>query len=104
MKFIYIFMIFLTFTNLSSCTKEKYSVYYPNGYEHLNINDVNLLYLDGNYNSTENKTNTMCIFFKNIEDMIIFSEKENNNEYLVSIIFKDNTSVLMKYRNKKNIS
>ncbi|AUJ49556.1 colicin lysis protein [Brachyspira hyodysenteriae] len=101
MKFIYIFMIFLTFTNLSSCTKEKYSVYYPNGYEHLNINDVNLLYLDGNYNSTENKTNTMCIFFKNIEDMIIFSEKENNNEYLVSIIFKDNTSVLMKYRNKK---
>ena len=101
MKFMYIFMILLTLLNLSACTRQKYSVYYPNGYEHLNLNDVNLLYLDSNYNSSENKTDMMAILFKNMQDIIIFSEKESDNEYLVSIISKDNTSVLMRYKNKK---
>ena len=101
MKFMYIFMILLTLLNLSACTRQKYSVYYPDGYEYLNLKDVNLLYLDSNYNSSENKTDMMAILFKNMQDIIIFSEKESDNEYLVSIISKDNTSVLMRYKNKK---
>lgn len=102
MKLICIFMIILTLFNLSACTKHEYSVYYPSTPETPSIyEDINFMYLDSNYTSVENKTDIMCIFFKDIEDMVIFSEKENDNEYLVSVILKNNTSVLMRYKNKK---
>lgn len=98
-----IFMIFLTLTNLFSCARHK-SPHMPkdNKINDSSYNKINVSYLDNNYNVSKEKTNILGMSFKDVENIVVFSESEDNNKYIISIVDEINNSVvLMKYGSEK---
>lgn len=97
-------MIFLTLTNLFSCTEYK-SAYTPEDSKINNssYNKINISYLDDNYNVSKKKTNMLGMSFNEVKNIITFSELESNNKYTISIVNEINNSVvLMEYSSEKN--